>query len=165
MAEPFLGEIRVFSFGYAPQGWAACDGQLLSVGQYSALFSLLGTQFGGDGVTTFGLPDLRARTPIHDGDRHHPGERGGEESHTLQTQEMPTHSHTLRGTINNGATPSPYNGVLASFPKGYIAAQNLTSLGTTTLGSAGAGHPHDNKQPFLTLNYCMALVGVYPPRP
>ena len=165
MAEPFLGEIRVFSFGFAPSGWAACDGQLLQITQYTALYSLLGTQFGGDGVTNFGLPDLRGRTPIHDGDVHRPAQRGGEDAHTLQIQEMPAHTHALRGTVNNGATSNPYNGVLAAFPKGYIGVQNLTQLHATTLGSAGSGHPHDNKQPFLTINYCIALTGVYPQRP
>jgi len=164
MAEPYLGEIRVFSFGFAPSGWAVCDGQLLQIVQFQALFTLLGTQFGGNGTTTFGLPDMRARTPVHDGDVHRPAEKGGEDAHFLQIQEMPSHSHMLQGTTNNGATANPYNGLLAVFTKGYIGPQNLTSLETTTMGSAGTGHPHANNQPFLTLNYCIALMGIYPPR-
>lgn len=164
MAEPFLGEIRVFSFGFAPSTWAACDGQLLPIVQYQALYALLGAQFGGDGVTNFALPDLRGRTPIHDGDVHRPAQRGGEDGHTLQIQEMPGHAHTLMGTPNSGATANPYNGVLAAFSKGYIEPQNLTPLDPSTLGSAGAGHPHANMQPYLTLNYCIALMGDWPPR-
>src|SRR5215207_3819994 len=114
MAEPFLSEIRIMSFEFAPKGWALCNGQLLPINQNQALFSLLGTTFGGDGRVNFALPDLRGRTPIHVGSGHTLGERGGEQAHTLSIAELATHTHVLEGTNNIGTTPNPGNGVVLS---------------------------------------------------
>src|SRR5215216_2273051 len=116
MAEPFLSEVRLMSFGFAPKGWAQCNGQLLPINQNQALFSLLGTTFGGDGRVNFALPDLRERTPIHAGGNHTLGERGGEQAHTLSIAEIPTHTHVLNGTLNDGTAQVPTGNLLAKEP-------------------------------------------------
>ena len=163
MAEPFLSEIRIFSFGFAPKGWALCNGQLLPINQNQALFSLLGTTYGGDGRVNFGLPNLQSRAPIHMGSGHTLGERGGEQSHTLSISEIPTHTHSLQGT-NATASPQPVptNAYLAPTASLYAAAAGLTSLTPQTVTSVGGSQAHLNMQPFLTLSFCIALQGIFP---
>jgi len=163
MAEPFLSEIRIMSFVFAPKGWALCNGQLLPINQNQALFSLLGTTFGGDGRVNFALPDLRGRTPIHVGSGHTLGERGGEQAHTLSIAEMPTHTHPATATTSTGNVPTPANNLLADTPSQiYAPATNLTSLTPGTVTSVGGSQAHLNMQPFLTLSFCIALQGIFP---
>jgi len=162
MAEPFLAEIRIMSFSFAPKGWALCDGQLLPINQNQALFSLLGTTYGGDGRVNFGLPDLRSRTPIHMGSGHTLGERGGEQAHTLSISELPTHAHTAQAASAASSTPIATNNVLASANNVYGPAANLTSLSPTSVINVGGSQAHLNMQPFLTLNFCIALQGIFP---
>jgi microcystin-dependent protein len=162
MSEPFLSEIKIMSFGFPPKGWALCDGQLLPINQNQALFSLLGTTYGGDGRVNFGLPDLQGRVPIHMGSGHTLGERGGEQAHTLTISELPTHTHALNATNGNGATKFLANGFLGAFNNGYGAATNLTSLEPSTITGTGGSQAHLNMQPFLTLSFCIALQGIFP---
>lgn len=162
MAEPFLSEIRIFSFQFAPKGWALCNGQLLPINQNQALFSLLGTTFGGDGRVNFALPDLRGRTPIHEGSSHTLGERGGEQAHTLTISELPTHAHVLQGKNANAATNSPSGAVLANTVAVYHSASSLVSLNPGSVANVGGSQAHLNMQPFLTLNFCIALQGIFP---
>jgi len=162
MAEPFLSEIRIMSFGFAPQGWALCNGQLLPINQNQALFSLLGTTFGGDGRLNFGLPNLQSRTPIHVGGGHTLGERGGELSHTLSIAELPTHVHVANGTNANGGTQFAQDNTLAAADNLYSAPNNLTSLGPGSVANVGGSQAHQNMQPFLVLNFSIALQGIFP---
>lgn len=163
MAEPFLAEIRVMSFVFAPKGWALCNGQLLPINQNQGLFSLLGTTFGGNGQVNFALPDLRGRTPIHVGSGHTLGERAGEQAHTLSIAEIPTHVHVLQATTLEGDTPIPPGNVLADSPSQlYAAASSLTALGAGTIANSGGSQAHLNMQPFLTLSFCIALQGIFP---
>jgi microcystin-dependent protein len=162
MAEPFLAEIRIMSFSFPPKGWALCDGQLLLINQNQALFSLLGTTYGGNGQTNFALPDLRSRTPIHMGGGHTQGERGGEQAHTLSIAELPTHTHTAQAASAASNTPIATNNVLASANNVYGPAANLTSLSPTSVTNVGGSQAHLNMQPFLTLNFCIALQGIFP---
>ena len=162
MAEPFLSEIRLVSFGFAPRGWALCNGQLLPINQNQALFSLLGTTFGGNGQTNFALPDLRGRTPIHTGNGYTLGERGGEQAHTLSISELPAHTHGAQGSTNNGDTVSPIGGVLGGVSNMYSPAANLTALNPATVANVGGSQAHLNMQPFLTLSFCIALQGIFP---
>jgi microcystin-dependent protein len=163
MAEPFLSEIRIMSFVFAPKGWALCNGQLLPINQNQALFSLLGTTFGGDGRVNFALPDLRARTPIHVGQKHTLGERGGEQSHTLSISELPTHTHVLNGSSNTGAAIIPTGNTLSVTPNQiYTQPANLTSLSPSSVSNVGGSQAHLNMQPFLTLSFCIALQGIFP---
>jgi microcystin-dependent protein len=163
MAEPFLSEIRIMSFNFAPKGWAQCNGQLLPINQNQALFSLLGTTFGGDGRVNFGLPDQRGRTPIHVGSGHTLGERGGEQAHTLSIAELPTHTHTASGTNTNGTAIIPTANLFAGSPNQlYLQPQNLVALSPATLGNVGGSQAHLNMQPFLTLTFCIALQGIFP---
>ncbi|HWK34794.1 phage tail protein [Sphingomonas sp.] len=163
MSEPFMGEIRLFSFAFAPKNWAMCNGQLLPINQNQALFSLLGTTYGGNGVTTFALPDLRGRTPISFGAGFTLGERAGEEVHTLTVPEMPPHTHLVYAlaTDADGAIPSP-TAALASFNNGYRPGGDITVLHSSTLSSVGGSQPHENRQPYAVLNFCMALGGIFP---
>ena len=162
MAEPFLSEIRLMSFVFAPKGWALCNGQLLPINQNQALFSLLGTTFGGDGRVNFALPDLRGRTPIHVGSGHTLGEKGGEQAHTLSISELPTHTHVLQGSSTNAGTNSPNGNVFANSTAVYHAATNLISLQPSSVTNIGGSQAHLNMQPFLTLSYCIALQGIFP---
>jgi microcystin-dependent protein len=164
MAEPFLSEIRIMSFNFAPKGWALCDGQLLPINQNQALFSLLGTTFGGDGRVNFALPDLRGRAPIHVGGGHTLGERGGEQAHTLNVSELPLHTHPASASSANGDAPAPTNALLAAETTQMYApsAGNLVPLAPGTISSAGGSQAHLNMQPFLTLNFCIALQGIFP---
>jgi len=162
MAEPFLGEVRVFSFVFPPKGWALCNGQLLPINQNQALFSLLGTTFGGDGRVNFALPDLRARTPIHAGSGHTLGERGGEQAHTLTIAEMPTHTHVLSGLGSAATSPVPTGAALAAVNNAYTPATNLMAMAPAAVTNVGGSQPHLNMQPFLTLSFCIALQGIFP---
>ena len=162
MAEPFLAEIRLMSFNFAPKGWAQCNGQLLPINQNQALFSLLGTTFGGDGRVNFALPDLRGRTPIHVGSGHTLGERAGEQSHTVTMAEMPVHTHAVTVTSDNSTTNIPTGNLLASAANLYGPAAGLTPLDPTTVTSVGGSQPHINMQPYLTLTFCIALQGIFP---
>lgn len=164
MAEPFLSEIRIMSFQFAPNGWALCDGQLLPINQNQALFSLLGTTFGGDGRVNFALPDLRSRTPIHVGSGHTLGERGGEQAHTLSVAELPTHTHVLNGTSTAGTQIIPGDNLLAKAAPAnpYAAPSALQTANPATIANVGGSQAHLNMQPFLTLSFSIALQGIFP---
>src|SRR5438445_509635 len=161
MAEPFLSEIRIMSFGFPPKGWALCDGQLLPINQNQALFSLLGTNYGGDGRVNFGLPNLQGRAPVHMG-MHVLGERGGEQAHTLSISEIPTHVHTLQGTTLDADTPVATGNLLATVANVYTGPSAPTSLNPASIGSVGGSQAHLNMQPFLVLNFSIALQGIFP---
>ena len=165
MAEPFLAEIRMVSFNFAPKGWALCNGQLLPINQNQALFSLLGTTYGGDGRVNFALPNLQGRTPMHIGNGHVEGEVGGEQNHTLSITELPQHMHTLSAVNNNaGNVNNPTNANLAASAPAeiYAAAANLAPMSPTSLAITGGSQPHNNMQPYLTIGFCIALQGIYP---
>lgn len=164
MAEPFLSEIRIMSFGFPPKGWALCNGQLLPINQNQALFSLLGTTYGGDGRVNFGLPDLQGRTPIHEGSGHTLGERGGEQAHTLSISELATHTHTFSASNNAGSTSDPTNDVLGNSAPNFLygPVQNLGALRPGTIANTGGSQAHLNMQPFLVLCFCIALQGIFP---
>ena len=164
MAEPFLVEVRMMSFGFPPKGWATCDGQLLPINQNQALFSLLGTTYGGDGQVNFGLPNLQGRTPMHMGNGHTLGERGGEQSHTLSISEIPTHVHPANASNNPGTDVIPANDLLGNSAPNTVfgPVQNLTALRAGTVANIGGSQAHLNMQPFLTINFCIALQGIFP---
>jgi microcystin-dependent protein len=164
MAEPFLSEIRIMSFGFAPRGWALCNGQLLPINQNQALFALLGTTYGGDGRVNFALPNLQGRVPIHTGSGHTLGEIGGEQGHTLSISEIPTHTHVANATPSAGDNAVPTNNLLASpLNQSYRPQDNsATSLIPATVANTGGSQAHLNMQPFLTLNFCIALQGIFP---
>ena len=165
MAEPFLSEIRIMSFVFAPKGWALCNGQLLPINQNQPLFSLLGTTYGGDGRVNFALPDLRAKVPIHMGSGHTLGEKGGETAHTLSIAEIPTHIHVFN-TSSNVAAPNtgPGNNLLAQSSGEFLygAASNVTAMAPTAIGNTGGSQAYNNLMPFLTLSFCIALQGIFP---
>lgn len=165
MAEPFLAEIRIMSFAFAPQGWAQCNGQLLPINQNQPLFSLLGTTFGGDGRVNFALPDLRARTPMYTGSGHTLGEKGGEQAHTISMSEMPTHTHVANASTTDGTLAVPGGNLLARTASAlYIQPGNLTPMSAPTVSNVGGSQAHQNMQPFLVLNFCIALQGIFPSR-
>jgi microcystin-dependent protein len=157
-----MGELKLMSFGFAPKGWSLCNGRLLPINQNQALFSLLGTTYGGDGRTTFALPDLRGRVPMHVGSGFTQGERLGEEAHTLSMQEMPAHNHFVSGSSSNGDRADI--GILAGLSEGYSGFSNVTTLNPATVTSAGGGQAHENRQPLLVLSWCIALQGIFPSR-
>jgi microcystin-dependent protein len=165
MAEPFLSEIRLMSFSFAPRGWAQCNGQLLPINQNQALFSLLGTTFGGDGRVNFGLPDLRGRTPIHVGSGHTLGERGGEQTHTVSVAELPEHTHVVAASSSaTGGSATPNGNFLGGANNAYhaVAGASPTAMRSDTVTNVGGSQAHLNMQPFLTLNFCIALQGIFP---
>jgi microcystin-dependent protein len=162
MAEPFLGEIRIFSCSFAPKGWSMCNGQLLPINQNQALFSLLGTNYGGDGQTNFALPNLRGAIPMHEGNGFTLGQTGGETAHTISQNEMPTHLHALQAAGVDATVPVPTGNLLGQFSSGYRNASNLVALPATTVTSTGGSQPHENMSPYLTLNFCIALQGIFP---
>ena len=165
MAEPFLSEIRIFSFGFAPKGWALCNGQLLPINQNQALFSLLGTTFGGDGRVNFGLPNLQGQVPIHVGNGHTLGEKGGEQAHTLSIAEIPTHVHVANATSIPATAGNPANNRLLSqstLAALYTNASNFAAMDPSSIGNTGGSQAHLNMQPFLTLSFGIALQGIFP---
>jgi microcystin-dependent protein len=162
MSEPFLAEIRLLSFGFPPKGWALCNGQLLPINQNQALFSLLGTTYGGDGRVNFALPDLRGRIAMHQGNNHTLGERAGVESVTLSIQQLPTHLHQLNASNVNADSPVPTSDLLGQFNNGYRQPGNLVALDPSSVSNAGGSQPHENRQPYLGLNYSIALQGIFP---
>ena len=166
MSDYFLSEIRLFSFNYAPKGWAQCNGQFLPINQNQALFALLGTRYGGNGQTTFALPNLRGRVPIHMGNGHPvPGEAAGTESVTITTQTMPTHFHWMNGsTVATGGNDNPAGRYVGSAGNLYHAPAGLAPMNPGTIGNTGGSQPHNNMQPYLVLNYCIALQGIFPSR-
>ena len=169
--DPFVAEIRIFPFNFAPRGWAWCDGQLLPLSQNTALFSLLGTTYGGNGKSNFALPDLQGRAPMHPGQGpglslHDLGETGGSETVTLLESEIPAHSHGQRASQADGISQSPINEMLATGINisQYAPPGPLTALSPNALAPAGGDQPHNNLQPYLTFYFCIALQGVFPPR-
>ena len=165
MAEPFLSEIRIFSFNFAPKGWALCNGQTLPINQNQALFSLLGTTYGGNGQTNFALPNLRGMVPIHEGAGFTLGQTGGEYAHTLTQSEMPQHFHILNGTSNSGTTAVPTGNVFAkTLQSAYSSPANLVAMSPSTVLPVGGSQAHTNQQPYLVLNFCIALQGIFPSR-
>ncbi|MGA7730021.1 MAG: tail fiber protein [Chloroflexia bacterium] len=166
MANPFIGEIRMFGGNFAPAGWAFCSGQLMPISENDALFVLLGTTYGGDGQETFALPDLRGRIPIHQGNTFILGETGGVESVTLTTQQIPIHNHALLASTNNAATANAQNNVLAQTPSytPYIAGFTPnTPMASNIVMPVGGSQPHTNFQPYLCINFIISLFGVFPP--
>lgn len=165
MAEPFLSEIRIMSFVFPPKGWALANGQLLPINQNQALFSLLGTTFGGDGRVNFALPDLRGRTPIHVGSGHTLGEKGGEQAHTLSIAELPEHAHVWNA-VNIPATTSNNNPTVTLSQSAqsnlYAAPAGLQAMAANAVSNVGGSQAHLNMQPFLTLSFCIALQGIFP---
>lgn len=165
MAEPFLSEIRIVSFDYAPRGWAQCNGQLLPINQNQALFSLLGNTYGGNGLVNFALPDFRARVPMHVSSQHSLGERAGEEVHTLTVVEMAAHAHRASCSSAAGTRPTPGNNFWANVTvKPYSSNAVDAAMSSATTTAAGNGEAHDNMPPTLVLNYIIALQGIFPSR-
>jgi microcystin-dependent protein len=166
MSEPFMGEIKIIPWNYAPKGWALCNGQFLPINQNQALFSLLGTMYGGNGQTTFALPDFRGKVPMHVGADYTQGQRAGQATHTLTLSEMPAHIHFLQATNNVGTTPNPDNTVILakSVANSYGLATNLTTMNAGTVSNVGGSQAHENRQPYLVLNFIIALQGIFPSR-
>ncbi|MDK8182737.1 tail fiber protein [Paenibacillus sp. UMB4589-SE434] len=166
MSEPFLAEIRLFPYGFAPKGWLPCEGQILNINTNQALYSLLGVTYGGDGRTTFALPNLKGRVPIHTSPTHPFGQSQGEAAHTLTINEMPVHTHTARASSQPPSLPSAQDNVWAApVTESYApltAAPDLMSV--NALAAAGGNQPHNNMQPYLSLQFCIATVGIYPSR-
>ena len=166
MSEPFLAEVRMVGFNFAPRGWAFCDGQILPISQNQSLYSLLGTTYGGDGRTSFALPDLRGRTPLHVGNGHTLGQRAGNERQTLGANEMPQHTHELQGSSNAASVPVPQDNLA-----GAATLETYGDVGTApvamnagTIANAGGGQSHETMQPWLAVHFCIALQGLFPSR-
>lgn len=171
MSEPFLAEIRMVGFNFAPRGWAFCDGQILPINQNQSLYSLLGTTYGGDGRTSFALPDLPGRVPIHPGrsnggEDHREGQKSGEETHTLSAAEMPQHQHALRASSSDADSGAPGGHVLArsTTPEAYRGVSNLNNMSSQSVTNVGGGQAHENMQPYIAVNFCIALQGLFPSR-
>ena len=173
MSEPFIAEIRIFPYNFAPRNWAFCDGQLLPISQNTALFSLVGTTYGGDGRTTFGLPNLQGRLPMHPGNGpgltpRQLGETGGTETVTLTAAQMPSHGHAIQANSNPADLSSPTTNRSLARSSGGFAWQdtnnNLADLAPQAVTQAGGGQPHNNLMPYTVFNFCIALIGLYPSR-
>ena len=167
MATPFLGEVKMISWNYAPKGWAFCNGQFLPINQNQALFSLLGTTYGGNGQTTFALPNMQGRVPIHVGQAFVQGQEAGEVAHTLTTSEMPAHNHMLNATTNKATTATPGAALVLAQSTGanlYAAASNATPMDPRATSNVGGSQAHTNQQPYLVINFIIALQGIFPSR-
>lgn len=164
MSEPFLGEIKIISWNFPPKGWTFCDGQLLPINQNQALFSILGTTYGGDGRTTFGLPDLQGRVPVHVGNGIFLGERAGETTHTLTQSEMSAHSHAPVGSSNSASAPGPAGNLWATKTTNPFAGTANNAMNPACTTATGGGQSHENMSPYLVLNYIIALQGIFPSR-
>jgi microcystin-dependent protein len=164
VSEPFVGEIRMGGWNFAPVGWAMCNGQLMPIAQNETLFALIGTTYGGDGQTTFGLPDLRGRLPVHVGPGFALAQQGGSETVTLTSNQVPGHSHSFMCSTSNGTQHDPAGHVPATFPQGraYIQGAATTALASGSIQPGGGGQPHDNMQPFLCITFIISLFGVFP---
>jgi len=165
MSNPYIGEIRIFAGNFAPSGWMFCDGSILAISQYSALFNLIGTIYGGNGTSTFALPDLRGRAPVHFGAVYPIGQVGGSETVALALSQMPSHNHVPLAAIGNAGTPvdSPANNFWSGWTGGQYANPVPTvSLNSSAIGPAGGSQPHDNMVPFLTIYFIISLFGIYP---
>jgi microcystin-dependent protein len=170
--EGFIGEIRLFAGNFAPRNWAFCDGQLLSIAQNQALFSILGTTYGGDGRTTFALPDLRGRVPLHPGTGpgltpYRLGQKGGQETVTLNTAQIPAHNHDLRGSPNPASAITPAGNLPGTTSRTRLYSPSSASnvdMNTDAISEVGSNQPHENRQPYLGLNYIICLYGIFPPR-
>jgi microcystin-dependent protein len=169
--DPYLGQISIVSFGFAPKGWALCNGQLLPINQNQALFALLGTTYGGDGRVNFALPNLQGRAPVHVGPTIVQGQLGGAASVTLTTDQMPAHTHNAQGTANQASSMTPGGNVLAEKPRRgknvfgpQPTGQDVQPLDGSSIASAGGSQPHNNMQPYLVLNYVIAMQGIFPSR-
>lgn len=164
MSSPYVGEIRMFGGNFAPVGWAFCQGQLLSIAEYQTLFQLIGTTYGGDGQSTFALPNLASRIPVHTGENYVLGQTGGEETVTLTTQQIPAHAHPLSASTGTGAQSSPAGNVLANSATValYSGEAPNVSLAPQSVQSAGGSQPHDNMQPFVAINFIISLFGIFP---
>lgn len=169
MSSPFLGEVRMFGLTFSPRGWAYCNGQQLAINQNQALFSLLGTTFGGNGTTTFALPDLQGRTPVHVGSgpglpSYAWGQKGGAETHTLTAAELPSHSHGATGTSSSPNVSSPSGATWATGVANAYGTSPNGSMSAASVGNAGGGQAHPNMPPYLVLNFVIALQGIFPSR-
>lgn len=171
MADPFVAEIRIFPFNFAPKGWAFCDGQLLPLSQNTALFSLLGTTYGGNGKSNFALPDMQGNAPMHPGQGpglslHDLGETGGSGTVSLLESEIPSHSHAFAASQSDGINRQPGGNLVANMigVNGYATPGAIVMMSPNSIAPAGGDQPHNNMQPYLTLNFCIALQGVFPPR-
>ncbi len=165
MSDPFVGEIRMFGGTFAPMDWAFCDGQLLSISQADALFSLIGTLYGGDGTNTFALPDLRGRLPVHRGNGYGIGQSGGQETVALQAAHLPSHTHTVQARAGSGDKDSPSGNVWASAPDArYSTADPSLAMKSSAVGYTGSSQAHNNMMPFLAVNFIISLAGLYPAR-
>jgi microcystin-dependent protein len=162
MGTPYLGEVKIISWNFAPKGWAFCNGQLLPISQNQALFSILGTTYGGNGQTTFALPDLRGRVPVHMGSGLIEGQRVGEETHTLIMSEMPAHNHLASASSATPDQGSPSNNAWASLASGYSTVAPNTTFGPSAISNLGGSQPHANMQPYLVLNFVISLQGIFP---
>ena len=163
MSEPFLGELKLMSFNFPPKGWALCNGQFLPINQNQALFALLGTMYGGNGQTTFALPDLRGRVPVHvGGGFSSQGQSLGQEAHTVTTSELPAHTHTVSASSQSGNQADPK--ILAAIANAYADPTDLTTLNPATVTNVGGSQAHENRQPYLVLSWCIALQGIFPSR-
>lgn len=165
MAEPFLGEIRLFSFGVIPRGWISCQGQILPIQQNQALYSLLGTKYGGNGSTTFALPDLRGRVPLNMSPDYPLGAAAGEANHTLTVNEMPMHTHDVSASGQAATLIPPTGNVWPQIANTYSATAPNVQMGANAVSAAGGSQPHNNMQPYLTISFCIATQGIYPSRP
>jgi len=166
MSDPFIGEIKLWALNFAPKGWALCNGQLLPINQNQALFALIGTYYGGDGRVNFGLPNLQGRVPIHAGNGHTLGEVGGEASHTLVSTEMPGHSHQAKAAAAPGDNPSPQGRAWGTqtTAHAYASSGAAANMAGAAVANTGGGQAHENRPPFLVLNFCISLLGIFPSR-
>lgn len=162
--DPFLGEIKLVAFNFAPIGWAFCDGQVLSIQQNTALYSLLGITYGGDGKTTFALPDLRGCVPLDAGNGFNLGKKDGKADHTLSIGEIPAHTHYVAGSNLDPNAPSPAGNIWAKGDGAYQTGAGNTTMNSAAVGNTGGGQAHSNLQPYLVLNFVIATTGIYPPR-